>query len=175
MSIARQFLREFRPLFRLLEEPFGGSPRYGRLARPAGSFFEDPLLFSPRALRPAVDVTEEGNKYIIEAELPGVKKEDVEVRVGDGGRSLTIEGKIVDRRTYPAAGAQPSEKAGAEAAQQNLIATEREFVGNTTFTRTVLLPQPVKAENVVAKLKEGVLTVAVPKAEDSGSVTIPVE
>ncbi|CAL1713253.1 unnamed protein product [Somion occarium] len=135
MSIARQFLREFRPLFRLLEEPFGGSPRYGRLARPA----------------------EEGNKYIIEAELPGVKKEDVEVRVGDGGRSLTIEGKIVDRRTYPAAGAQPSEKAGAEvtAAQQNLIATEREFVGNTTFTRTVLLPQPVKAENVVAKLKEG--------------------
>lgn len=68
-----------------------------------------------------------------------------------------------------------SARTAVTAAQQNLIATEREFVGNTTFTRTVLLPQPVKAENVVAKLKEGVLTVAVPKAEDSGSVTIPVE
>ena len=58
MSLTRQFLREFRPLFRMLEEPFGVSPRY---ARP-NSFFDDPFFHSPRALRPAVDVTEEGNK-----------------------------------------------------------------------------------------------------------------
>lgn len=33
----------------------------------------------------------------MEAELPGVKKEDVDVRIGDGGRSVTIEGKIIRR------------------------------------------------------------------------------
>ena len=93
MSLTRQFLREFRPLFRMLEEPFGVSPRY---ARP-NSFFDDPFFHSPRALRPAVDVTEEGNKYVVEAELPGVKKEDIEVRISDGGRSVTIEGKIAER------------------------------------------------------------------------------
>lgn len=105
MSLTRQFLREFRPLFRMLEEPFGVSPRYAR----SNSFFDDPFFHSPRALRPAVDVTEEGSNYVVEAELPGVKKEDVEVRIGDGGRSVTIEGKVAERRTSQIPQAQASE------------------------------------------------------------------
>ena len=52
-------------------------------------------------LQPAVDVTEEGNNYVIEAELPGVKKENISVRIGDGGKSVTIEGKVVSRRGGP--------------------------------------------------------------------------
>jgi HSP20 family molecular chaperone IbpA len=98
MSIARQFLREFRPLIRVLEEPFSRSPSYFN-AHPARSLFDDPFFGfqSPNALRPPVDVTEEGNSYIVEAELPGVKKENLEVRIGDGGRSVTIEGKIMGR------------------------------------------------------------------------------
>lgn len=52
-------------------------------------------------LQPAVDVASQGNKYVIEAELPGVKKENVNVRIGDGGRSITIEGKVVSRRGDP--------------------------------------------------------------------------
>lgn len=91
MSIARQLLHEFRPLFRMLEEPFGRSavaPMY-----PQRSPFDDSFLPSPAAIRPAVDVTEEGDKYILEADLPGVKKENVDIRIGDGGRSVTIQGK----------------------------------------------------------------------------------
>jgi HSP20 family protein len=42
-----------------------------------------------------MDVSEAGNTYVVEAELPGVKKENLEVRIGDGGRSLTIQGKIL--------------------------------------------------------------------------------
>lgn len=57
----------------------------------------------------------------------------------------------------------------------NQITTEREFVANTTFTRTVYLPRPVKSDDVVAKLNDGILTVSVPKAEDVGSVKITVE
>lgn len=37
--------------------------------------------------------SEDGNSYIVEAEIPGVKKENLEVRIGDGGRSVTVEGK----------------------------------------------------------------------------------
>lgn len=96
MSLARQFLQEFRPLFRMLEEPLTRSPAYfGGL--PARSVFDDPL-FQQGRLRPAVDLSEEGQNYIVEADLPGVLKENVEVSVGEGGRSLTIEGKIVSRR-----------------------------------------------------------------------------
>ncbi len=98
MSIARQFLNEFRPLIRMLEEPLGG--RFGAYRFPSRSVFDDPFFSAPRFARPAVDVSEDGKNYVVETELPGVKKEDMEVRIGDGGRSVTIEGKILQRNTY---------------------------------------------------------------------------
>ena len=49
-----------------------------------------------------MDLSEQGDNYIVEAELPGVKKENIEVRVGEGGRSITIEGKIVRGTAQPA-------------------------------------------------------------------------
>ena len=103
MSLTRQFFREFRPLFRMLEEPLGRHP--GFAAMPGRAFFDDPFFTTPfaQAARPAIDLSEEGNQYVIEAELPGVKKEDIDIRIGDGGRSLTIEGKIVQRSTAPTA------------------------------------------------------------------------
>lgn len=191
----------------MLEEPFGRSPAF---YRPRG-IFEDPFFHSPNALRPAVDVTEEGKHYIVEAELPGVKKENVEVRIGDGGRSITIEGKVVDRRgeppvvestiaegaSAPAEGSTPAESeywplsiissvaddilrigTGTEVtnpAGSNQISTERSFVGTSTFTRTVWLPRQVDSAGVTATLNDGILTVKVPKAEDPGSVSIPVQ
>lgn len=98
MSLTRQFLNEFRPLFRMLEEPLGG--RFGAFGLPSRSAFDDPFFTSPRFARPAVDVSEDGKNYVVETELPGVKKEDVDVRIGDGGRSITIEGNIAQRGTY---------------------------------------------------------------------------
>jgi HSP20 family protein len=95
MSLTRQLLHDIRPLFRVLEEPFGRSAGY--YALPTRSFFNDPFFQSSNLVRPSVDVTEEGNNYVVEADLPGVKKGNVEVSIGDGGRSLTIEGKIFRR------------------------------------------------------------------------------
>ncbi|KAI0732014.1 HSP20-like chaperone [Fomitopsis betulina] len=185
MSLTRQFFREMRPLFRMLEEPLGRTPTafggYG-----PRSVFDDPFFRAPAMLQPAVDVTEEGNKYLIEAELPGVKKEDVNVRVGDGGRSITIEGKVVGRRSevQPAEAStttsennstsQPAE-AVAQTSGPNQLTTERSFTSNTSFTRTVYLPRAVDTSNVSAKLTDGVLTVTVAKAEDPASVQINVE
>ena len=40
---------------------------------------------------------EEEGTYVLEAEIPGIKKENVNLRIGDGGRSLTIEGSSTNR------------------------------------------------------------------------------
>lgn len=104
MSITRRLFNEFRPLFRMLEEPLGGRSGAGV---PSRSFLDDPFFNAPQFARPAVDVSEEANQYIVETELPGVKKEDVEVRIGDGGRSVTIEGNIIQRKGY-AGGNEPT-------------------------------------------------------------------
>ncbi|KAI0785260.1 HSP20-like chaperone [Abortiporus biennis] len=184
MSIARQFFREFRPFFRMLEEPITRSPAYAPWPRQT-SLFEDPFFTSPNSLRPAVDVTEDGNNYVVEADLPGVKKENVEVRIGDGGRSITIEGKVVSRSPEPQASTEGTDTAKTTptaastavttAPTGNQLTTERSFVGSSTFTRTVWLPRPIDSSNVSATLNDGVLTVKVPKAEDKGSVSIPVQ
>jgi HSP20 family molecular chaperone IbpA len=97
MSLSRNFFREFRPLFRMLEDPFFGRAPVAYNGR-GRSVIDDPFFGLARnGLRPAVDVAEEGNSYIIEAELPGVRKEDINVEIGDNGRTVTIQGKIVRR------------------------------------------------------------------------------
>ncbi|CDO71443.1 hypothetical protein BN946_scf184909.g37 [Trametes cinnabarina] len=187
MSLTRQFFRELRPLFRMLEEPFGPrAPTYPGRHRPR-DFFDDPFFNTPALLRPAVDVSEQGDKYVVEAELPGVKKENVNVRIGDGGRTLTIEGKVVRSEPRTAEASSSSAAGSAEGASEGTqaltqkqpestaLSTERLFTGSASFTRTVVLPQPVDSSKVTAKLQDGVLTVTVPKAEDVGSVQINVE
>ena len=115
MSLTRNFFREFRPLFRVLEDPFFGRAPFAYNGR-GRSVFDDPFFGLARSgLHPAVDVAEEGNSYIIEAELPGVRKEDINVEVGDNGRSVTIQGKIVRR---PRQQEQPNSEASANGEAQ---------------------------------------------------------
>ncbi|KAH9080543.1 HSP20-like chaperone [Lactarius deliciosus] len=184
MSITRQLFNEFRPLFRMLEGPLGG--RVGAFGVPSRSILDDPFFNAPRFARPAVDVSEDGNQYIVETELPGVKKEDVEVRIGDGGRSVTIEGNIIQQRGY-AGGSEPIasdssaprveeyvEEQPAQASHDKL-AVERSFTGSSRFTRTIWLPRPGDANGVLANLADGVLTLKIPKAEENDTVKIKVE
>ena len=88
MSLARQFFREFRPLFRMLEEPFNAQMAPFGL-RHRGRPFDSPF-FREGGVRPSVDLSEEGDSYVVEAELPGVKKENIEVNIGDGGHARNI-------------------------------------------------------------------------------------
>ncbi|KAK7056815.1 hypothetical protein VNI00_002532 [Paramarasmius palmivorus] len=203
MSI-RQLLNEFRPLFRMLEDPITRSPAsFGLRTRP---FLDDPFFNAPIISRPAVDVSEDGNKYIVEADLPGVKKENVEVRIGDGGHSITIQGKTSSKPAEaPESNNDPQNSTDAstegghvflqsilfgnsstdhlylapgsivKSSQSNQLSTERQLFSNASFTRTVWLPQPVDGSGVAAKLNDGVLTITIPKAEDKGSVVVPVE
>ncbi|KAK0487475.1 HSP20-like chaperone [Armillaria novae-zelandiae] len=178
MSIARQLFREFRPLFRMLDEPIARTPASWNMR--SHPFFEDPFFSTPGFTRPAVDVTEQGNKYIVEADLPGVAKENVEVKIGEGGRSLTIEGKVVSKgpeaeATQASEGEQAASTEVTKTDSHNQISAERQIWSNSSFTRTVWLPRPVDSSGVSAQLKDGVLTVTIPKAEDKASVVVPVQ
>ncbi|KIK03353.1 hypothetical protein K443DRAFT_5449 [Laccaria amethystina LaAM-08-1] len=170
MSIARQLFHEFRPLFRMLEEPLTRPQFYAIPSR-----VSDP--FNVFLTRPAIDVKEESDKYILDADL---------VRIGDNGRSVTIEGKVVERERPEAVQSPSSASASETSDSQSInkveetatnITTERpsSYTRNAVFSRTIWLPRPVDTQNVSAKLDHGVLTVTVNKSQDKESVVIPVE
>jgi len=88
----RQFIHELRPLFHMLDEPVSRS-----FAARSSSLLGDPSyegLHLSRNLRPVIELSEDDSNYLVEAELPGVQRENLDISVGDGGRSVTIEGKI---------------------------------------------------------------------------------
>jgi HSP20 family protein len=117
---------------RLFDSFVGGSP--GDVVRR----FVQPAVFPP------VNLWEEEDSVYVEAELPGVKSEDLDISVT--GDELLLKG----RRGSPQAG--------------NLAYHRRER-GEGEFARVVKLPVDVNAEGVEASLEGGVLLVKLPKAE----------
>lgn len=97
---------------------------------------------------PSVDIDEEADKYMITADLPGVDKENIEVKMENG--MLTIRG---EKKTVSESG---------EGTKRHR--TER-FHG--TFARSFRLPEAVKADQVDASYKDGVLKLVIPKAEEA--------
>jgi len=93
--------------------------------------------------RPAANISETDKEYIIKAELPEVKKEDIEVAIDDG--VLTIKG---ERRL---------EKRDENEKQHRI----ESFYGS--FARSFTLPSDADEEHIEAESKDGVLTVRIPK------------
>ena len=103
---------------------------------------------------PPVDVYEEGEAVVVKAELPGLKKEEIEVSMT--GDLLTIAGKKAKEEKVE---------------KKNYYRYER---AEGEFTRTVRLPVEVVAEKLAATLKDGVLEVRAPKAETKEKVKVAV-
>ena len=123
-----------------------------QMDRLVGDFF-GPMAgrYAPRATAadrsfPAINVWEYGDDLYAEAEVPGLKNEDIDVSVVGG--DLTIRGRR---------GEQPREGA----------ACHRRERGSGEFTRVLRLPIDVDADQVRATLKDGVLLVKLPKAESA--------
>jgi HSP20 family protein len=104
---------------------------------------------------PALDVSETKDNYIVKAELPGMKKEDIEVSLHDGCLSISGERKAEEKSE------------GAE-----VYRAER-FVGR--FQRALTLPAPVAGDKVKAEYKDGILTVTLPKTEEAKPKTITIQ
>jgi HSP20 family protein len=104
---------------------------------------------------PLVDITEDDKEYVIKAELPEVKKEDVKVTVENGRLSISGERRI--------------EK---EQKDRKYHRLERSY---GSFLRSFTLPEAASAEKVVAEFKDGVLRVHLPKEEKARPKSIDVK
>lgn len=113
-----------------------------------------PATYSNAPGFPAVNLWEKGDTLMAEAEVPGLKMEDLEVLVI--GDELTIKGQ----RPAPT-----NEKS----------AWHRQERGIGEFSRIVTLPYEVNSAQVEATLKDGVLTIVMPKAEQARARKIDVK
>jgi HSP20 family protein len=96
---------------------------------------------------PAVDILESKEAYLVRAELPGMKKEDINLELKEGTLTLTGERKS----TKPAEGVE-------------YRTVERL---NGKFVRSFTLPETVKHDGIQATYKDGILEIHVPKAEEA--------
>ena len=94
---------------------------------------------------PALDVYEDSNSITVRAEVPGMKKEDLDISLHEN--VITISGERKNEKTYEGR------------------KTSREERSLGRFTRSIHLPKPVDASKVKASYRDGVLTVVLPKAE----------
>ena len=105
------------------------------------------------ALIPAVDVYEDEGGITVKADLPGVSREDLSIRVE--GETLTVEGRV---------------NLG-EAQQLGAVYAE---VRHAQFKRSFVLSRDLDTPRIDAALKNGVLTLTVPKIEQAKPRRIPV-
>jgi HSP20 family protein len=104
---------------------------------------------------PVVDVYEEKDDIVVKAELPGMDKDDIEVKIS--GSALTLKGE---------------KKKEQKIEEKNYYRSERSY---GAFLRTVDLPTDVQADKIKASFKNGVLEVRLPKTEEAKKKEIKVK
>lgn len=102
---------------------------------------------------PSVDIVESEKEFLIKAELPEVKKEDIKVNVENG--ILTLSGER-----------------GYEKTDEKAHRTER-FYGS--FSRSFTLPENINKEEILAENKDGMLYLHLPKAKQASKSTFKVD
>jgi len=130
------------PIFREMEEMSDRLNRlFGTWTRPNGG--KEPLTVVDWT--PSVDIQETETEYLVKAELPEIKKEDVKVTVENG--ILTLQGERKHEK---------------EEKNRKFHRVERSY---GTFLRTFTVPSDADETKVAADFKEGILRVHLPKTE----------
>lgn len=117
------------------------------------SEWEEPTLL--RDWVPAVDVYEDADKFQIQAELPGMDMKDIEVQVE--GNTLTLRGE---------------RKLEHEDKRENYHRVERVY---GAFQRSFSLPSTVDVDKIEATYDRGVLTITLPKKEETRPKSIQIQ
>ena len=132
-------IRDFNTLLDTFRDEFGGylwDPFRG---------FEWPVEYELPMRIPVVDVIDSGNEYLVKAELPGLKKENVEIEIGTNELSLTAKSDV------------KTEEKG-----KTYLHRERAF---STFRRRIGFGQSINVEKASANMAEGILEIKLPKLE----------
>jgi HSP20 family protein len=103
---------------------------------------------------PPVDLYETAATFVLTAELPGLAREDIEIHAE--------ESRVIIR----------GERDGGQVRCDQFHRVER---GHGRFSRTFLLPEPIDVDGVTADLKDGLLTLTIPKAGGRSARRINVE
>jgi len=104
---------------------------------------------------PPVDIFEKNENLVLRVEVPGVNKDDIDIRVEDG--LLTLTGQ---------------RRRDEEVSEENSYRLERSY---GSFTRSFSLPTSVDASKIVASYKDGILEVTLPKADAAKPKKIPIQ
>lgn len=132
-----------------------------RIRSEINRFFEDPFAMTLptttlfEGWEPSVDVYEDKDKLTVKAELPGMKKEEIDVSLV--GNTLTISGE---------------RKHEEERKEGEMYRAERYF---GRFQRSIPLSTAADPSKIEASYKDGVLTVTCPKSEEFKAKQIPVK
>ena len=101
---------------------------------------------------PSVDIYENENEILLQADMPGVKKEDISINIDNGRLTLT----------------------GVRQKEQKGVSTWEEFAG-VEYVRVFSIPQSIDITEVKAELKDGVLSLHLPKSEAAKPRTIEIK
>ncbi len=136
----------------MLRTPFSTLPTFNRLLSNPFSVFDDTSLSA--SSNPAVIIYETGEEYVLQAELPGWTRDQVTLDFEN--QTLTLQGK----RDLPTG----------EGRKYHRV---EGFFGE--FTRSFTLPNVVNPEAIAADLRDGVLTVRLPKRETVKARRVEIE
>lgn len=131
-------------------------PRRGFFSDDFDNLFEGffrPMTRFPRedngSMMPAVDVIDEDNRYVVKAEIPGVKRKDIDVSINNGVLTINAERKTEE---------ESKDEKG------RVIRRESRY---GQYLRTMTLDNTVDVKNVKADYKDGILKLVLPKAEEA--------
>jgi len=139
-------------------EPVALSP-FEEMEKRFDEFFRRPFsLFGPtwwaslrmpelEEITPTVDIYEDGNDIIVKADLPGMKKENIDVNISDN--TVTISGE---------------KKKEEKVEKKNYFSMERSY---GSFSRSFRMPAEVQSDKAKASFKDGVLELRVPKTAEA--------
>ncbi len=125
------------------------------MPRPFTPFFSKLRAGMEEELMPEVDIFESNGDLVLKAELPGMKKEDIEVTLTDGMITISGEKKKED-----------------EIKKKDYYKLERSY---GSFCRSFSLPTEVRGDQTKSTFKDGVLEVRMPKSEEAKSKEVKVK
>ncbi|MCX8092641.1 MAG: Hsp20/alpha crystallin family protein [Candidatus Goldbacteria bacterium] len=121
------------------------------------SFFNTDLLPASERLSPAVDIVEDKDKYVLKADIPGMKQDDIKVEVDDGVLKIYGERKHEKKE---------------EDKDKKYHYYERSY---GAFERRFVLPSDSDVDKIDAKYENGVLEIQIPKTESKKPKEIKVK